>query len=174
MKERCKKYLDEVRHHLTKELIPFWMTHGEDKEYGGFLTYLDTNGNPTGESVKTLICQTRMIYTAASAHRAGLGDGYFLRSAQQGAEFLVNHFWDKDKLGFFWTTERDGTPINRSKLTYGQSFAIYALSELGMASGEPFGTEWALKTYETIQTQDGFGFCGYLGRKYYVSNADPR
>ena len=152
MRERCEQYLAEVQHHLLKELIPFWMTHGEDKEYGGFLTYLDKDGNATGETLKTLICQARMIYTAASAHRAGLGDGYFLRSAKQGVEFLINHFWDAEKLGWYWTVERDGTPVNRSKLTYGQSFAIYALSEYAMASGEPEGLEWALKTYETIQT----------------------
>jgi mannobiose 2-epimerase len=152
MRARCTKLLEEVQHHLLKELIPFWMAHGEDKEYGGFLTYLDKNGNPTGETLKTLICQTRMIYAASSAHRAGLGDGYFLRSATQGVDFLINHFWDPKLQGWYWTVERDGTPVNRSKLTYGQSFAIYALSEYAMASGEPRGLEWALKTYETIQT----------------------
>jgi hypothetical protein len=34
--------------------LSFWRTHGEDKEYGGYLTYLDKDGNPTGETVKTI------------------------------------------------------------------------------------------------------------------------
>jgi mannobiose 2-epimerase len=152
MKERCERFLNEVQHHLLKELIPFWMTRGVDKEYGGYLTYLDKDGNPTGETVKTLIGQTRMIYAASAAHRAGLGDGYFLESARQGVDFLIDHFWDPVQIGWFWTTERDGRPLNLSKLTYGQSFAIYALAEYGMASGDPRGLEWAVKTYETIQT----------------------
>ena len=152
MPERCKALLDEVRHHLNDELLPFWLSHGVDEEYGGYLTYLDKNGNPTGETVKTQLCQARMIYTYSSAHRAGYGGGKCLEIARQGVDFFINYLWDKDLGGWFWTCEKDGTPINRSKLTYGQSFAIYALSEYGMASGDPRGVEWALKTFETLQT----------------------
>ena len=35
--------LAEVHGHLNNSLLPFWKTHGSDKEYGGFLTYLDIN-----------------------------------------------------------------------------------------------------------------------------------
>lgn len=140
----------EVENHLHNELIPFWLTHGVDKEYGGYLTYLDKNGNPTGQTDKTLICQTRFIYAAASAHRAGLGDGRFLEIAKQGVDFLIEHFWDNEQLGWYWICKQDGTPLNDAKLMYGQSFAIYALSEYGMASGDPRAIEMAEETYETI------------------------
>lgn len=149
--KRCETMLSEVQNHLRDELLPFWMTRGVDKEYGGYLTYLDKDGNPTGESLKTLICQTRMIYTYSSMHRAGLGGGQALKIARQGVDFLIEHFWDKEQWGWYWTTERDGTVANPSKLTYGQSFAIYALSEYGMASGDHRGVEWAVKTYEQLQ-----------------------
>lgn len=124
MRERCEKLLNEVQTHLRDELLPFWLSHGVDQEYGGYLTYLDCNGNPTGESVKTLICQTRMIYTYSSAHRAGFGGGRCLEIARQGVDFLINHFWDEEFWGWYWTTERDGKPLNPSKLTYGHSFAV--------------------------------------------------
>ena len=88
----------------------------------------------TGEELKTLICQTRMIFASSHAHRNNVGDGGFLPIAKQGVDFLIKHFWDDEHTGWFWTTERDGTPANRSKLCYGQSFAIYALSEYSMAS----------------------------------------
>lgn len=58
----------------------------------------------------------------------------------------------RTKKGWFWTCEKDGTPKNRSKLTYGHSFAVYCLSEYAMASGDPGGLEWALRTWELIQT----------------------
>jgi mannose 2-epimerase len=152
MPERCKALLEEVRHHLNDELLPFWLTHGVDEEHGGFLTYLDKDGNPTGETVKTQLCQARMIYTYSSAHRAGYGDGKCLEIARQGVDFLLANLWDRNLGGWFWTCEKDGTPINRSKLTYGQSFAIYALSEYGMASGDQRGLGWALKTFQVLQT----------------------
>jgi len=153
VKERCKGFLQEVQNHLSKELIPFWLSHGVDKEYGGFLTYFDKDGNPTGETLKTLVCQARMVFTAASAHRANLGDGAFLEFARQGVDFLLNHFWDTQYEGWFWTCQQDGTPDNMSKLTYGHSFGVYSFSEYAMASGDPRGLEWALRSYEVLQTK---------------------
>jgi mannose 2-epimerase len=150
--DRCSGWLGEVRHHLRDELLPFWATHGEDREFGGYLTYFDRDGKPTGETVKTLLCQARMIYTYASAHRAGHGDGAFLDIAGRGFDFVTARFWDDDHGGWFWTAERDGTPLNTSKLTYGQSFMLYALSEYAMASGDPRAHEWVQRTYETLHT----------------------
>lgn len=149
-KARLIAWIKEVQHHLLNELIPFWLSHGEDKEYGGFLTYLDRNGKPTGETDKTLVCQTRMIYTAASAHRAGLGEGRFLEQARQGVAFLLDHFWDDDHTGWHWICSRDGAPLDRKKIMYGQSFAIYALSEYAMASGDARGLEMAMETHRSI------------------------
>ena len=150
MKQRLSDARMEVENHLYNELIPFWLTHGVDKEHGGFLTYFDRNGHPTGEGDKTLVCQTRCIYTASSAHRANIGDGKFLEIAKQGVDFLIEHFWDNEHLGWYWTSKQDGTPLNTFKLMYGHSFAIYALSEYTMASGDPRGLEMAEETYQTI------------------------
>lgn len=153
VKERCQLFQEEMQNHLFNEIIPFWLTHGVDEQYGGFLTYLDKDGLPTGETLKTLLCQLRMIFTFSSAHRAGLGDGKFLELARDGVDFVLQHFWDEEHEGWFWTCRRDGVPENMSKLTYGHSFAVYALSEYAMASGEPRGLQWALKAYEVLQTK---------------------
>lgn len=152
MKQRCEKYLAEIQHHLHKELLPFWSTRGIDREYGGYLTYLDRNGNPTGETLKTLVCQARMIFTSSSVERAGYGGGKFMEFARQGVDFMIDKFWDKEYGGWYWICERDGKPHNPSKLTYGQCFMVYAMSEYAMASGDPRGLEWALKSYEMLQT----------------------
>ena len=150
--EKCEKWLSEIQDHLRDELIPFWLGHGADAEMGGFLTYFDRAGEPTGEEVKTLVCQTRMIYAYSALERAGLGAGRVLALAEQGVNFLIDRFWDDSHGGWYWTVERDGTPLNTAKLTYGQSFALYALSEYGMASGDLRGMEWASRTFETLQT----------------------
>jgi len=151
--DQCEGWLHEIQNHLRDELLPFWYTHGVDADFGGFLTYFDGHGNPTGETEKTLVCQTRMIFSYSSMERAGLGQkGKALEIARQGVDFLLDHFWDDSHGGWFWTTTQDGTPINRSKLAYGQSFAMLALSEYGMASGDLRGMEWAVKTFESFQT----------------------
>ncbi|MFP4501760.1 MAG: AGE family epimerase/isomerase [Candidatus Hydrogenedentota bacterium] len=150
IKARLNDALKEVENHLLNELVPFWLTHGVDADYGGFLTYFDAQGNPTGETDKTLVCQTRCIYSFASAHRANLGDGQFLERAHQGVDFLIDHFWDNEHTGWHWVCAQDGTPLNRLKLMYGQSFAMYALSEYAMASGDHRAIEMAEETYEVI------------------------
>lgn len=150
-KQRLETWLIEVQDHLRDELLPFWFTHGVDDKYGGYLTYLDSKGKTTGETVKTLVCQTRMIYTYSSLHRAGFGEDRALEIAARGVDFLLEHFWDDQHGGWYWTTEQDGTPRNDNKIVYGHSFAMYALSEYGMASGDLRGLEWATRTYETIQ-----------------------
>jgi len=93
-----------------------------------------------------------MIFTFSSMHRAGFAQDQALAIAQGGVEFLIDHFWDEQHGGWFWTTERDGSPLNESKIGYGHSFAMYALSEYGMASGDLRGMEWAAKTFETFQS----------------------
>ncbi|HQL94106.1 MAG TPA: AGE family epimerase/isomerase [Candidatus Hydrogenedentes bacterium] len=154
IKEQCLQARDEMRHHLLNELLPFWKTHGVDREHGGYLTYFDKDGNPTGEDVKTLICQLRMIFTYSSIYRANLDpDGAFLEMAAQGVDFVLKHFWDEKFGGWYWTAQRDGTPIDKSKIMYGQSFGVYSMSEYAMASGDPRGMEMALKSYESIKVK---------------------
>ena len=150
--EKCDGWLVEIENHLRDELLPFWFSNGVDTEYGGFLTYFDADGYPTGETDKTLVAQLRMIFTFSQIHREGLGNDKALGIAQQGFEFLINHFWDDLHGGWFWITEQDGTPLNRSKLGYGHAFAMLALSEYGMASGDLRAMEFAVKTFETMQT----------------------
>jgi mannobiose 2-epimerase len=154
-RERVEALLKEVQHHLFHELLPFWETHGVDEEYGGFLTYLDRNGHPTGETLKTFICQARMIFTYSSAHRANLGDGKYLAIAKQGVDFIIKHFWDKEYKGWYWTTLQDGTPRDKSKIMYGQSFGVYCLSEYAMASGDQQALDLAEETWRTIKAQAG-------------------
>ena len=68
---RCRQ---ELHTHLTTELLPFWTPRTADRVNGGFITHFDQYGNDSGEDEKSLIAQTRSIYTYASAHRAGYAE----------------------------------------------------------------------------------------------------
>ena len=150
-KADVQERLDRLDSYLTTGLLPFWIENSVDEQYGGFLTYFDRNGKPTGETTKTLLCQERMIFTMASAHRAGLGGGRCLEIAERGFDFMVHFFWDKEHGGWFWVADREGTITDDSKIMYGQNFGVYTPSELAMASGSPLARDYALKTFEAIQ-----------------------
>lgn len=173
MHERIDSCLQEMRNHLFNELLPFWTTRGVDEQYGGFLTYLDKNGNPTGETLKTLVCQTRMIYTYSSAYRAQVADARFLEIARQGVDFLIQHFWDEEHTGWHWTCQQDGTPLDRSKIMYGQSFAIYALSEFAMASGDRRALEMAEETWRSIRVNAADILNGGFG-EFFEADWSPK
>ena len=141
----------EAQDHLVNELLPFWTSRMVDSVNGGFITHFDREGNDSGEDEKSLIAQTRCIYTMASAHRAGYGGGKFAGIARHGVDFLLEKMWDREHEGFYWLMNRKGEVLIDKKIIYGHSFAIYSLSEYTLATGDPRGIEYASKVFDLIQ-----------------------
>ena len=147
------EYRDKTESYLSNSLLPFWLERILDRMNGGFITHFDEFGKDTGEDNKSLISQTRSIYTMASAHRAGYGDGKCALLAKSGVEFLINKMWDKEYGGFYWMVDRSGNVLKNDKVLYGHSFAIYCLSEYANMSHDPIGFEYAEKTFDLVQSQ---------------------
>jgi mannobiose 2-epimerase len=141
----------EATDHLTRELLPFWTTRMIDTTNGGYLTHFDQQGNDSGEDEKSLIAQTRCLYTISSAHRAGYGNGAYAAMASHGVDFLIDKMWDKEFGGFFWMMDRRGNVKIDQKIIYGHSFAIYSLSEYTLATGDQRGIEYAEKVFDLLQ-----------------------
>ena len=142
--------LEKTKTYLMDLLLPFWIQKGLDSQYGGFLTYFDREGRPTGETTKTFLMQIRMLFTMSSAHRAGYGGGSCAELAKQGANFILDHYWDHEHKGWIWIADRNGRPTVSSKIGYGQCFAMYAFSEYFLATGDQRGWEAAERTYAAI------------------------
>jgi mannose 2-epimerase len=142
---------NESLNHLTSELLPFWTSRMKDEKNGGFITHFDRNGNDSGEDEKSLIAQTRCVYTLSSAHRAGYGEGKLAALASHGVDFLIDKMWDTAHGGFYWMTNRRGNVMSDRKIIYGHSFAIYSLSEYTLATGDPRGIEYANKVFDLLQ-----------------------
>ena len=150
-KERVLACKQEAENHLKNELLPFWLDRCKDTKHGGFITHFDKNGSDTGEDEKSLIAQSRCVYTFASAHRAGYGNGKCEEYARHGFDFLINKMWDEEYGGFYWMTDRSGTIKIDKKILYGHSFAIYSLCEYTLATEDPAGREYAEKTFDLVQ-----------------------
>lgn len=153
----AEKITKEQIHQLASEAIAardaimkFWLDRCEDKQYGGFLTNFDASGNNTGTSEKYLNTQCRFVWTFSSLLRRG-GDKEYERLARLGIDFIIENFWDEHYDGFYWKTNRDGSELDKGKIVYGESFAIYALSEYYLATRDPRGLEYAAKTFDALQ-----------------------
>jgi len=141
--ERTEKYLGDV-------LLPFWTQRSVDRECGGFLTYFDRDGKPTGLTDKTFLGQIRMLYSMSSTHRFGFGGGRCAELATWAADFILEHFWDAEHEGWNWIADRSGKITVAGKVGYGQVFGMYAFSEYSLATGDARGREAAERTYTAI------------------------
>jgi mannobiose 2-epimerase len=141
----------EIKDYTENELLPFWTQRTIDQINGGFITHFDEYGVDTGEDEKSLIAQTRSIFTYSQAYRHGFGGPIMLEMAKNGVKFLLEKMWDKEHGGFYWMTDRAGNPTNKQKIGYGHSFVIYSLSEYFIASGDPKGLEYAEKVFDLLQ-----------------------
>jgi len=150
-KKEVKKYLQEAKDHLENELLPFWTSRMIDQKNGGYITHFNETGDDTGEDEKSLIAQSRSVYTLSSAHRAGYGSGELAALARHGVDFMIQKMWDKKDGGFFWMMDRAGNVKMDQKILYGHSFAIYCLSEYTLATGDPRGREYAELTFDLVQ-----------------------
>jgi len=148
--EEFRALREGIERYLTGELLPFWMERAPDEEVGGFLTYFDARGEPTGETDKTFLMQIRMVWALSAAHRAGYGGGRCLELARTGVDFLLEHYWDVEHGGWFWIADRRGRPTVTSKIAYGQFFAVYAFGEYFLAGGDPRGREAMERTTAAI------------------------
>lgn len=151
IKQAMEQDLLEIREHLEKGIIPFWLSRGIDKEYGGFLTCFDNEGKATADTDKYIVTQTRMIWGFSALYRMYPEQKELIDAARQGVDFFIEHFWDKTFGGWYWRVKRDGTAADDGKVVYGQSFAIYALAEYTLASGDPRGLLYAEFTFELLQ-----------------------
>jgi mannobiose 2-epimerase len=142
---------DEIVSYLNNGLLPFWISRTVDTQYGGFLTHFDEFGNDSGEDEKSLIAQSRSVFTYSSAHRAGYGGGKLAEMARHGVDFMLNKMWDAEYGGFYWMMNRKGEVVIDEKIVYGHSFAIYSLSEYTLATGDPRGREYAEKVFDLLQ-----------------------
>jgi mannose/cellobiose epimerase-like protein (N-acyl-D-glucosamine 2-epimerase family) len=168
-KEEIRKYLKEAENHLVNELLPFWTTRMMDYTHGGYITHFDEEGRDTGEDEKSLIAQSRSLFTLSSAHRAGYGEGQYAGLAAHGIKFMLDKMWDQEHGGFYWMTDRAGKVKIDQKILYGLSFAIYSLSEYTLATGDPRGIEYAEKTFDLVQK-----YCSdtYLGGYFEMFDRD--
>ncbi len=139
-----------VRSYLEGKLLPFWLARVAAPA-GGFTTYFDRDGNPTGKTARTLIQQTRSIFMLSHATRAGLGGGRPAAILAPGLEWFLRTFRDPVHDGWFWIVDGSGSPLSTDKIIYGHSFAIYAMSECAIATGSREARAAAEHTFDLVQ-----------------------
>jgi mannobiose 2-epimerase len=166
-REKLQRIYDQIDQVLQKGIIPFWMERSLDHQNGGYLTNFDGDGSHLGTPEKYLNTQCRLIWWFSTLARNYPNKLQYQQMATHGVEFLYRYFWDAQFGGWFWKIKSDGSKLDDGKSVYGQSFAIYALSEYARATKDHQALAYAVKTFDLLQR-----YCADTFRGGYFENLE--
>lgn len=151
------KYIPELEKALHENIVSFWYPKSLDRKHGGYFLHFDAQGQPKEDGPKMIVTQTRMVWFFSHLARRGyFGPGYgreeLLEAAEWGYRFLKEKMWDEEHGGFYWEVDATGNQkLRPGKHLYGQSFALYALSEYYLASGRRDVLDFAVRFFRLLE-----------------------
>lgn len=138
------------REQLTGDILPFWLRHGLDRVNGGVYTCVDREGRLM-DGTKSVWFQGRCAFIYSFAYNNIERRAEYLEMAKSCIDFIEAHCFDADGRMFFEVTA-DGRPLRKRRYVFSECFAIIAMSEYSIASGDKRYAEKALALFkETLR-----------------------
>ena len=152
--ERVRALMPRIEQNLRENVIPFWFPRCVDTVNGGYRVHYGPKGEELPGGVKMIVTQSRQLWLASALLRTRYAIPGLREAADHGYRFLRDVMWDKASGGFFWQVDSTGRHVMRpQKHLYGQAFAIYALSEYALATGDRDALAFALKAFRLIDAK---------------------
>lgn len=142
-------WVKEVEKELKEHIIPFWIGM-QDKEYGGFYGMLDIDLNLDKKATKGCILNSRILWFFANAYLLYKDESY-LDVAGHAYDFMKKAMFDQENGGIYWAVTYDGKPLDTTKHTYNQAFAVYALSSYYDATKDAEALKLAYDLVDVIE-----------------------
>ncbi len=148
-------YLPRLEKNLKENIVPFWMGRTLDAKNGGYILNHDVSGSPLPrDPVKMIVTQARQVWLFSQLARSGYGGKEYLDAADLGYRFLKDRMWDAKNGGFYWEVDVTGEKrLIPQKHLYGQSFALYALSEYYLASQKKEVLDFAVRLFNLLEAK---------------------
>jgi N-acylglucosamine 2-epimerase len=134
---------------LFESVIPFWMRHSLDREYGGYFTCLDRDGS-VYDTRKYVWLNGRQVWTFSRLYNEVERRPEWLEAARLGAEFLRAHVFD-EKGRCYFSLARDGRATFYQRKPYGAVFVMLGFLEYAKASGDVWYRAKAEELFESVQ-----------------------
>ncbi len=164
--EVLKKEMQET---LTQNILPYWLENMVDHTNGGFYGRITGTEKLTPEAEKGAVLNARLLWTFSSAYRI-LGNAEYYEAATRAKRYLIDHFYDKEHGGIYWSVDYQGHPLDTKKQIYALGFAIYGLSEYYRATEDTEALDYAIRLFEAIETHSfdpvKNGYCEALTRDW--------
>lgn len=155
-------WADRYEEDLVQDILPFWLIYGLDHRHGGIYTCLDRNGELM-DSTKSVWFQGRAGYIFANAYNTVAPRAEWLEASKLCIDFIEQHCFNPDGRMYF-EVMADGTPLRLRRYVFSETFAIIAMAEYSIASGDKSYAEKALDLF--LKVQDWLATPGALPAKY--------
>ena len=140
----------EMQDVLENNILRFWLDKMQDSEHGGFYGQMTGRGQLVKTADKGAILSARILWAFAAAYRV-LRKPEYLVAATNMKDYILEHFYDKEYGGTFWSTDYLGQAKDTKKQFYAIGFMIYGLSEYVRATGDREALDYAIRLYECIE-----------------------
>lgn len=149
MKYKFSVIANEYRSMLLDSVLPFWLEHGFDQEYGGMLTGLDRDGSIL-ETDKSVWFQGRALWVFSEAARLFDKSSEYQEVCDSLVSFIEQYCFDPSDGRMYFRVSREGEPVvKRMRYVFSETFAIIGFASYSRAFGKK---EYAAKAYDLFQT----------------------
>ena len=143
-----KKLANQYRDELLDNVLPFWLEHSQDLEFGGYFSCLDREGK-VFDTDKFIWLQGREVWMFSMLYNKVEKRQEWLDCAVQGGEFLKKYGHDGN-YNWYFSLDRSGRPLVEPYNIFSYTFATMAFGQLSLATGNQEYADIAKKTFEII------------------------
>ncbi len=142
------QYSAQYKNTLLEDVVPFWIDHSLDMDFGGFFTCLDRQGN-VYDTDKFTWLQCRQVWLFSMLYNKVAQRQEWLDIALLGAGFLEKYGMDKGGNWYFSLTQ-EGKPLVQPYNIFSDCFATMAFAQLGKATDNKLYNKIAEQTFRNI------------------------
>ena len=142
-------HLRQEFHQEYKDILAYWQRYAPDPVNGGFYGRVNYQNQPDPNADKGIVLNARILWTFSAGLRHTHHDEY-RPVADQAFQYIRQHFIDPQYGGVYWSVTTKGEPANATKQLYGQSFALYGLSEYVRATNDPTARTMAQELFRLM------------------------
>ncbi|MEZ6119918.1 MAG: AGE family epimerase/isomerase [Pirellulaceae bacterium] len=134
--ERLCELRDTYRSGLLQDILPFWLRHAVDHEFGGIMTSVDADGSNV-DTDKGIWQQGRFAWLLGELINHVEPNETWRTIALQTLDFLRKYGTDTTDGRMWFHVARDGRPIRKRRYAFSESFAGIAWGEAARFTGDP-------------------------------------
>ena len=143
-----KQLAEQYKEELLYRVLPFWLEHSQDAEFGGYFTCLNRDGS-VFDTDTFIWLQGREVWLFSMLYNKVEKRQEWLDCAIHGGEFLKKYGHDGN-YNWYFSLDRQGNPLVEPYNIFSYTFATMAFGQLSLATGNQEYADIAKKTFDIV------------------------